>query len=84
MLANMYNSVIMSSGQYVYTIDDACSPVDVIMDMLCNGKMREAILQYYEESGDYKAVFEAVKQSQEMITVQEDKRLISVVLGNKR
>ena len=54
------------------------------MDMLCNGKMREAILRYYEESGDSQAVFEAVKQSQEMITVQEDKRLISVVLGNKR
>jgi len=27
--------------------------------------MREAILQYYQQSGDPRAVFEAIKQSQE-------------------
>jgi len=35
------------------------------MDMLNNNKMREAILQYYQQSGDPRAVFEAIKQSQE-------------------
>ena len=35
------------------------------MDMLGNSKMREAILQYYEESGDPKYVVEAIKLSQE-------------------
>ena len=39
--------------------------VDVIMDMLGNSQWREAILQYYENSGDPKAVFEVIKMSQE-------------------
>ena len=39
--------------------------VDVIMDMLGNSKMREAILRFYEESGDPRTVFEVIKLSQE-------------------
>jgi len=35
------------------------------MDMLGNSKMREAILQYYEKSGDPRNVFEVVKSSME-------------------
>jgi len=35
------------------------------MDMLGNRKMREVILQYYQRSGDSRAVIEAIKQSQE-------------------
>ena len=33
--------------------------------------MGSGLLQYYKESGDSQAVFEAVKQSQKTITVQE-------------
>jgi len=41
------------------------SITDVIMDMLNNSKMREAILNYYEESGDPKTVSQVIKLSQE-------------------
>ena len=52
--------------------------------MLGNSKMREAILQHYEESGDLQAVFEVIKRSQEMFTVENDRRLIDVVLGKRK
>ena len=35
--------------------------LDVIMDMLGNAKMREAILRYYQESGDPDAVYRAIQ-----------------------
>ena len=54
------------------------------MDMLGNSKMREAILRYYEESGDPQAVVEAIKQSQKMITTQKNRCLINMVLGKRR
>ena len=40
--------------------------IDVIMDMLGNAKMREAILRYYQDSGDPKAVFRAIRASQDL------------------
>ena len=36
------------------------------MDMLGNAKMREAILYYYQDSGDPKAVFKAIQASQDL------------------
>ena len=35
------------------------------MDMLGNAKMREAILRYYQESGDPDAVYRAIKASED-------------------
>ena len=55
-------SVVLLLIIYVLAI---FSLTDVIMDMLNNSKMREAILKYYEESGDPKTVSEAIKLSQE-------------------
>jgi len=48
-----------------YLIHCYCFVTDVIMDMLGNSKMREAILQYYQQSGDLQVVVEVIKQSQE-------------------
>ena len=36
------------------------------MDMLGNAKMREAILRYYQESGDPETVYKAIKEYQDM------------------
>ena len=52
--------------------------------MLGNSKMREAILQYYEESGDPQAIFEAIKQSQETEDDIVDEGLAHFMFGNRR
>ena len=63
-----------------------CFIADVIMDMLNNSKMREAILQYYQQSGDPRLVFEAIKQSQEedneMIDGNND--IVYTIFGKRR
>ena len=38
----------------------------MIMDMLGNTNWREAILRYYQESGDPQAVFRAIRASQDL------------------
>jgi len=58
--------------------------LDVIMDMLGNSKMREAILQYYEESGDPQAVFEAILESQETEDNIVDEGLADFMFGNRK
>ena len=42
-----------------------CNYLDLIMDMLGNAKMREAILHYYQESGDPDTVYRAIKASED-------------------
>jgi len=54
------------------------------MDMLGNSKMREAILQYYEESGDPQAVFEAILESQETKDNIVDGGLADFMFGNRK
>ena len=44
------------------------------MDMLGNAKMREAILYYYQDSGDPKAVFKAIQASQDLEEDMTDSR----------
>ena len=56
---------LCSVPYYIVCIFVTFSLTDVIMDMLNNSKMREAILKYYEESGDPKTVSQAIKLSQE-------------------
>jgi len=66
---------------------DAIFPTDVIMDMLGNSKMREAILQYYEESGDPREVFETIKESQEEEQYIADEArggLKQILFGNQK
>jgi len=53
------------------------------MDMLNNNKMREAILKYYQQSGDPRAVFEAIKQSQEEEEDEMDKGNIYKIFGKR-
>ena len=53
------------------------------MDMLDDGKWREAILQYYENSGDPQNVFEVIKSSQEENTDGEDASFIYMLFGKK-
>jgi len=63
------------------------SLVDVIMDMLGNTKMREAILRFYEESGDPKTVCEVIKCSEEKeeeTTDEGNDGFIYMVFGKKR
>jgi len=54
------------------------------MDMLGNSKMREAILQYYEESGDPQAVFEAIIESQETEDNIVDESFANFMFGNRK
>ena len=51
--------------------------------MLDDGKWREAILQYYENSGDPQNVFEVIKSSQEENTDGEDASFIYMLFGKK-
>ena len=47
--------------------------------------MREAILQYYEESGDPQAVFKAIKQSrEEEETTDSDDGFLYTMFGKWR
>ena len=59
--------------------------LDVIMDMLGNTKMREAILHYYQESGDPDAVYRAIKASEndEDITDNHMGYFYNVFFGKK-
>ena len=52
--------------------------------MLGNSKWREAILQYYENSGDPQNVFEVIKSSQEENTDGENDGFIYMFFGKKR
>ena len=54
------------------------------MDMLGNSQWREAILQYYENSGDPKAVFEVIKMSQEKETTDRGNDGFNYMLFGKK
>ena len=61
--------------------------LDVIMDMLGNAKMREAILRYYQESGDPDAVYSAIKASEDDEDVTDNNHMgyfYNVFFGKKR